>query len=285
MDYEIVARASLAAHGFKFTHSLGQNFLLNRQIIEHIVDMAEVGSGANVLEIGAGAGVLTAALNERGANICAVEIDRALEPVLRDVLDGRKNVRLVFADALKVDLSALADEAFGGAPYQVVANLPYYITSDILLRLVTLPAPPRSICVMVQKEACDRIMAEPGEKAYCALAATLKYYGEVHPLMNVPPRAFTPPPHVDSVLMKIDLYEEKPVQALDDAWMRRVIDACFAMRRKTLLNNLTHAFHIGREEGAALISSLGIDPRVRGEALSLGDVARICDALYRMHAT
>ncbi len=279
MNYEVTARAALERHGFRFTHSLGQNFLLNAGIIESIADAADVGAGANVLEIGAGAGVLTAEMAGRGANVHALEIDRALEPVLREVLAPYAGVQLVFEDALKCDLDALVAGAFGDESYRVVANLPYHITSDILLRLVALARPPVSITVMVQQEACDRILARPGQKAYSALAATIRYHGEARALFAVGPHAFTPPPHVDSRLCRIDLYEEKPVRAISDAQMRRVIQAAFAMRRKTLANNLVAAFGLNRESATALLEACGIDPRVRGEALELSALARVADAL------
>lgn len=279
MDYEVVSRAALERHGFRFTHSLGQNFLLNAEIIGRIADAADVGAGVNVLEIGAGAGVLTAEMAGRGARVYAIEIDRALEPVLREVLAPYCDVQLVFEDALKCDLSALAAGAFGDGPYRVVANLPYHITSDILLKLVALAPPPASITVMVQQEACERILAQPGQKAYSALAATIRYHGEARALFAVGPHAFTPPPHVDSRLCRIDLYEEKPVTAKSDVQMRRVIQAAFAMRRKTLANNLVAAFGLNRESAVALLEACGIDPRARGEALELSALARVADAL------
>ncbi len=279
MDYESAARSALERHGFRFTHSLGQNFLLNREIIARIADAAGVTAGANVLEIGAGAGVLTAEMAGRGAFVTALEIDRALGSVLEEVLAPYENARVVFEDAMKCDLAALVHSAFSLDKYQVVANLPYHITSDILQRLLALPAPPASITVMVQKEAAERIMAWPGQKAYSQLAATIRYHGEAKVAFAVPACAFTPPPHVESVLLKIELHADKPVKAQDDAMMRRVIQAAFAMRRKTLANNLTAAFSLTREAALELLDACGLDSRVRGEALTMAELARVADQL------
>ena len=178
MSYELKARMALTKYGFHFTHSLGQNFLLDEGIIAAIADAAEVTSGDNVLEIGAGAGVLTAELLERHAHVCTVEIDRGLKPVLDEVLGEYGHVDVIFEDALKCDLNALCGQAFGGKPFKVVANLPYYITADIMLRLLTSGLPIASITVMVQKEAGERMMSHVGQKQYCALAAIIAYHAQ-----------------------------------------------------------------------------------------------------------
>ena len=271
----LAARLALEKHGFRFSHSLGQNFILDDGLTRRIVEAAGVTAGERVLEIGPGAGVMTRRLAEAGAVVTAVELDKSLEPVLRAVLEGFDNVRLVFGDALRLDLAGL----MGEEPYSVVANLPYYITADVALALLTGPAKPRRVTIMVQKEAAERMMARPGSKSWCALAATVQYFGNPEPLMELPPEAFTPPPHVRSTLLGIRLYEEKPVQARDEALFLRLVNAAFAMRRKTLANNLTAAFGAARETALSWIAALGKDERVRGEALSIAELAALSDII------
>ena len=270
----LAARMALEKYGFRFSHSLGQNFILDDGLIGRIVDAAGVGPGRRVLEIGPGAGVMTRCLAERGAQVTAVELDKSLQPVLSAVLDGF-DVRLVFDDILKLDIAAL----MGDTPFDVVANLPYYITADVVLRLLTGGRKPERITIMVQKEAAERMMARPGGKSWCALAATVQYFGRPEPLMDLPPSAFTPPPHVDSTLLAIHLYDEKPCAARDEALLLKVIAAAFAMRRKTLANNLTAAFRVSRETALAWIARLGQDERVRGEALSIAELCALSDII------
>ena len=270
----LAARMALEKYGFRFSHSLGQNFILDDGLIERIVEVARVTPGENILEIGPGAGVMTRHLADAGANVTAVELDKSLEPVLRDVLEGN-DVRLVFGDALKLDIG----ELMGGAPYSVVANLPYYITADVVLALLTGANKPERVTIMVQKEAAERMMAKPGSKTWCALAATVQYFGQPEALMELPPEAFTPPPHVSSTLLGIRLFDEKPVQAKDDALMLRLVNAAFAMRRKTLANNLTASFSVPREKALEWIAALGKDERIRGEALSIAELARLSDII------
>ena len=189
---------------------------------------------------------------------------------------GCANVRLVFADALKADLRAL----MGDEPFSVIANLPYYIATDLIEKLLTTAPKPRRLTVMVQKEAAERMTAAPAGKTWCALAATVQYFARCETVMALPPASFTPPPHVDSALLRLEPYgDDAPVRAADDAMMLRVIRSAFAMRRKTLANNLTAAFALPREEAAALIESLGLDARVRGEALSIAQLAALSDKL------
>ena len=272
----LAARLALEKHGFRFTHSLGQNFILDDDLLGRILDLALIEPAGRVLEIGPGAGVMTRLMAERGADVTAVELDETLRPVLESMIGGCDNVRLIFADALKADLHAL----MGEEPFSVIANLPYYIATDLIERLLSGTPRPRRLTVMVQKEAAERMTAAPGGKTWCALAATVQYFARCEAVMELPPSAFTPPPHVDSVLLRLEPYgENAPVRAADDAMMLRVIRAAFAMRRKTLANNLTSAFAMPREEAAALIESLGLDARVRGEALSIAQLAALSDAL------
>ena len=271
----LAARMALTKYGFHFTHSLGQNFILDDTLVESIVYAAGVAPGERVLEIGPGAGVMTRHLAEAGAEVTAVELDQSLEPVLKAVLEGVENARVVFGDAMKLDMG----EVMGDAPYRVVANLPYYITADVVLRMITQAHKPESITIMVQKEAAERMMAKMGSKTWCALAATVQYFGRVSVLMEVPPEAFTPRPHVDSALIQIALYEEKPVEAQDEKMMLKVINACFAMRRKTLLNNLCASFPVSREQAGQWLEDAGLDAKIRGEALNLQQIARLSDVI------
>lgn len=273
------ARVALQKYGFHNTHSLGQNFLLDEGLLEHLLDAAEVWHEDNALEIGPGAGVMTALLADRCKKVLAVEVDRALEPVLADVLTDRSNARVVFQDVMKADVAALAEEAFGEEPWRVVANLPYYITADIILKLVTARRRPESIAIMVQKEAADRVMSHPGQKQWCALAAVVQSYGQPRVLMDVGPEAFDPPPHVQSQFILIEKHLTPAVMPRDEQLYLKLINAAFAMRRKTLANNLKAAFGLDNDGARAVLAAAGVDERVRGEALSLDELCRVADAL------
>ncbi len=278
VSLELRARVALEKHRFKTTHSLGQNFLLSESLIALLLDDAEVCPEDNVLEIGPGAGVMTALLARRAKRVLAVEVDKGLEPVLDDVLAGEDNARVVFSDIMKADIRALVDEYFVGEPYRVVANLPYYITADILLRLTSSDCPPESIAIMVQKEAAERVMSVPGKKQWCALAAELQFYGSARVLTEVAPEAFDPPPHVTSAFIRIDRWSNPPVAPKDEKAFRKLIRAAFAMRRKTLVNNLKPAFGLSQEAAREVVLAAGLDERVRGEALTLEELNRVLDA-------
>lgn len=277
---ELRARVALEKHRFKNTHSLGQNFLLSESLIGLLLDDAQVATDDNVLEIGPGAGVMTRLLAQRCKRVLAVEVDQSLEPILADVLEGCDNARVAFADILKTDLRELTLEAFGDEPWRVVANLPYYITADVLLRLTSAEHPPESVSIMVQKEAAERVMSRPGTKQWCALAAELQYYGEARVLTDVPPEAFDPPPHVMSCFIRIDRWLDPPVKPRDDKLFRRLIHAAFAMRRKTLANNLKASFGLTQDQAREVLLAVGVDERVRGEALTLEELNQVCDAIY-----
>ena len=279
---ELRARVALEKHHFRNTHSLGQNFLLSESLIDHLLNAAALSPEDCVLEIGPGAGLMTALLAGRCRRVLAVELDRGLEPVLRDVLEGCENVRVHFGDILKADISAMARSEFGGDGYRVVANLPYYITADILLKLTALEYPPASIAIMVQKEAAERIMSSPGEKQWCALAAELQYYGKPRVLAEVPAGAFDPPPHVDSRFICIEKHGMPIVTPVDEQLFRRLMRAAFAMRRKTLANNLKAAFGLDQQAVKAVLEAAGLDPRVRGESLTHEELCRVADAIAAM---
>ena len=277
---ELQARVAIEKYRFRNTHSLGQNFLLSERLLEHLLDEAALSREDCVLEIGPGPGLMTALLSRRCRQVLAVELDRGLEPVLSDVLQGCDNVRIHFGDILKTDVAALTREAFGGGEYRVVANLPYYITADILLKLTALPEPPESICIMVQREAAERIMSSPGSKQWCALAVELQYYGKPQVLAEVPAEAFDPPPHVTSCFIRIDRHESPVVTPKNEQLYRRLIRAAFAMRRKTLANNLKASFGLDQQAAKAVLTAAGLDERVRGESLNHIELCRVADALY-----
>lgn len=275
------ATVALEKHGFTFTHSLGQNFILDDTFMEDIALMAGIASDDCVLEIGPGPGILTSHLADHGKKVVALEIDQKLKPVLGDVLEGVENAEVVFEDCMKCDLPALLKEKFGDATVHVVANLPYYITADVIERLLTCGANIGDITVMVQKEAAERMDAEVGEKNYCALAMLVQYYCDVEALMDVPPERFTPKPHVMSRLIKLKKRTYGDF-AEDEAFLAKVIKSAFRMRRKTLLNNFAQDFGLARADGEKLLQDMGYDARIRGEVLSPDEMAKLSDALLHL---
>lgn len=272
------ARVALDKHGFRTTHSLGQNFLLDDRFLSGLLDEIDVRPEDRVLEIGPGAGVMTALLAERAEKVLAVELDERLAPVLSDVLAPHENAKVEYCDFLRCDVDALTARALG-EQYRVVANLPYYITADILTKLVGAKNPPASIAIMVQKEAAQRLMSEPGSKQWCALAATVRAYGRAEVVEEVPPERFDPAPHVVSCFLKIDAWDALIVTPKDEALYRRVVQAAFAMRRKTLANNLKTSFGVSQEQTQAVLSAAGLSDKVRGEALTLAQLSDVSDAL------
>lgn len=281
---ELRARVALEKYGFRNTHSLGQNFIFDEGLLGTLLDRAGVGPGDRILEIGPGAGIMTALMAGRCERVVSIELDQKLAPVLEEVLAEAENSKIVFADAMRADIGAIIRDELGGGKVRVVANLPYYITTDVLMRLVTGNFGITDICVMVQKEAADRLMSRVGDKQWCAVAAIISYFGNVEVLEDVPRICFEPPPHVDSAFMRIALYDEKPVKAKSDDMMKRVINSAFRMRRKTLVNNLTGDFALTRPEAEELLRGIGLDARVRGEALELKQLALLADALFERSA-
>jgi len=276
------ARLLLQEEGFHFSRALGQNFLLDDDWNARIAALSGAGEGVNVLEIGPGAGTLTAALARAGASVLAVEIDRGLAPILEKLLAPFPNARVVYGDITKQDVAALADGAFGrDAPYRVVSNLPYAIAAELLPRLVSGRRAPDRIIAMVQKEAAERMQARPGEKNWCALAARMQYFCALETLAVLPPHAFTPNAHVESALIACRSLpsEERPARPREERTFLACVDAAFAMRRKTYANNLAGAFGLPRAEAAALLEGIGFPATVRGEALTLEELARVADAL------
>lgn len=268
------ASVALEKHGFRTTHSLGQNFILDDNFLSYLLDQADIGSDDCVLEIGPGPGVMTSLIAERAGRVVAVEMDEKLKPVLEDVLAGQDNAEVVFGDAMRTDLSMLVSEKFGSS-YRVIANLPYYITADLIQKMLQTNPVPEDICVMVQKEAAERLMSNPGAKNWCALAATVRYFGDCEILEEVPPHHFNPPPHVDSCFIRIRMHEKRMLEGEEEEHLLKLIRWCFHMRRKTLVNNLKACCGIRQEDAVAALEAAGLSPQIRGEALTLEDMVRL----------
>ena len=270
----------LSRHHFTIRKKFGQNFLVDPSKVEGIVDSAELTKEDAVLEIGPGLGGMTQLLSERAGSVTAVEIDKELIPILKESLKDCGNVDIVNADILKFDPKAYAEEK-GIKSFKVVANLPYYITTPILMHLLEGDAPLKSITVMVQKEVAERMRSGPGTKDYGALSLAVQYRAKPTTVCTVPPECFIPRPNVDSAVVRLDLYETPPVSAADPARMKRIIRAAFNQRRKTLANALSAdpALGVSREAVQQALISMGLDERVRGETLTLERFAELSDRL------
>ncbi len=257
----------------------GQNFLVDTRILEKIIEAAQITRQDFVLEIGPGIGTMTQYLCEAAGAVAAVEIDAHLIPVLEDTLSGYSNIEILNADILKVDIAKLAEEKNGGKPFKVVANLPYYITTPILMRLLESRVPVESITIMVQKEVADRMQAKPGTKDYGALSLAVQYFAKPEVIVQVPPGCFLPQPKVGSSVVRLTRYEKPPVETEDEALMFSMIRASFNQRRKTLVNGLCNfgQFHLEKEEIKECICGLGFPENVRGEALTLEQFARLAN--------
>ena len=281
-DYS-VTRAVLERHGFTFKKSFGQNFLTDTNILQKIVDTAEIDKNVNVIEIGPGIGALTEFLAENAAEVMAFEIDDRLIPILADTLRDFDNVKVINEDILKSDLqSRIKEFANPGLPIKVVANLPYYITTPILMHLIESKIPFAEFVVMMQKEVADRISAEPNTKAYGSLSIAVQYYMTAKVAFVVPRTVFVPAPNVDSAILKMTRREQPLVQVKDEDFFFRVSKISFVHRRKTLWNNLTSHFGKADETKAKLEQALEIaeiKPSIRGEALSISKFAKLADAL------
>ncbi|EFX55859.1 16S rRNA (adenine(1518)-N(6)/adenine(1519)-N(6))-dimethyltransferase RsmA [Streptococcus sp. C150] len=281
-DYS-VTKAVLERHGFTFKKSFGQNFLTDTNILQKIVDTAEIDKNVNVIEIGPGIGALTEFLAENAAEVMAFEIDERLVPILEDTLRDHDNIKVINEDVLKADLQTRVKEFKNpNLPIKVVANLPYYITTPILMHLIESKIPFAEFVVMMQKEVADRISAEPNTKAYGSLSIAVQYYMTAKVAFVVPHTVFVPAPNVDSAILKMTRREQPLVEVKDEDFFFRVSKISFVHRRKTLWNNLTSHFGKSEEVKAKLEQALenaNIKPSIRGEALSITDFARLSDAL------
>ena len=272
----------LQKYNFNFQKKFGQNFLIDSNILEKIVDSAEITREDCVLEIGPGIGTMTQYLAERAGEVVAVEIDKNLIPILEDTLSEYSNVTVINEDILKVDIKKLAEEKNAGRPIKVVANLPYYITTPIIMGLFESHVPLKSITVMVQKEVADRMQVGPGTKDYGALSLAVQFYAKPEVICQVPPTCFIPRPGVGSAVIRLTRYEEPPVRVQDEKAMFALIRAAFNQRRKTLSNALSNApgLHVTREQVNAVLEQMDISLTIRGEALTLEEFARCSDLLF-----
>lgn len=271
----------LQKYNFSFQKKFGQNFLIDPHVLDKIIAAAEIAKDDFVLEIGPGIGTLTQYLAEAAREVVAVEIDSTLIPILEDTLSAYDNVSVINEDVLKVDLRKLAEERNGGKPIKVVANLPYYITTPIIMSLFESHVPLKSLTIMVQKEVALRMQAGPGTKDYGALSLAVQYYASPYLAANVPPNCFMPRPNVGSAVIRLTRFEETPVQVKDEKLLFRLIRASFNQRRKTLQNGLVNSQELDftKEQVAAAIATLGVSPSVRGEALTLEQFAALANAL------
>ena len=269
---------------FMFQKKFGQNFLIDTHVLEKIISAAGITKNDCVLEIGPGIGTMTQYLAENAGHVVAVEIDRNLIPILKETLADYDNMTVINEDILRVDIKALAEEYNGGKPIKVVANLPYYITTPIIMGLFESGVPIDNITVMVQKEVADRMKEGPGSKDYGALSLAVQYYAEPEIVANVPPNCFIPRPNVGSAVIRLTRHKEMPVEVKDPALMFKIIRASFNQRRKTLQNGLGNAPELPytKEQIAAAIAEMGLTPTIRGEALSLAQFAQLSDILGEM---
>ncbi len=273
--------AVLQKYNFTFQKKFGQNFLIDTHVLDKIIRSAEITKEDMVLEIGPGIGTMTQYLACAAGKVVAVEIDKALIPILEDTLEGYENVQIINEDVLKVDIAKLAEEQNGGRPIKVVANLPYYITTPIIMGLFENHVPLKSITVMVQKEVADRMQVGPGTKDYGALSLAVQYYASPYIVANVPPNCFMPRPKVGSAVIRLERYEKSPVEVRDEKLMFRIIRASFNQRRKTLANGLKNSPELDftKEQIEEALEKLGKGANVRGEALSLEEFAELSNFL------
>lgn len=273
--------AVLQRYGFNFQKKYGQNFLIDTHVLDKIIGAAQIGPDDFVLEIGPGIGTMTQYLAEAAREVIAVEIDTKLIPILQDTLKEYDNVTVLNEDILKVDIRKIAEEKNGGKPIKVVANLPYYITTPIIMGLFESEVPLDSITVMVQKEVADRMQVGPGTKDYGALSLAVQFYAKPEIVANVPPNCFMPRPNVGSAVIRLTRHEEVPVQVDDEKLMFSIIRASFNQRRKTLANGLSNApqVHLSKEEIQQCIAELGEPLTIRGEALTLEQFATLSNII------
>lgn len=271
----------LQKYRFNFQKKLGQNFLIDTHVLDKIIDASGVTEDDFVLEIGPGIGTMTQYLCERAREVVAVEIDKNLIPILSDTLKNYSNVTVINEDILKLDICKLAEEKNQGKPIKVVANLPYYITTPIIMGLFESHVPIDSITIMVQKEVAERMQEKPGSKEYGALSLAVQYYAKPEIVANVPPNCFMPRPNVGSAVIRLTRHEKPPVEVEDEKLMFRIIRASFNQRRKTLANGLNNSpeIHLPKEVIQESIVSLGVPENIRGEALSLEQFAELSNEI------
>ena len=274
----------LDKYGFSFKKSLGQNFLIDTNILNRIVDHAELTENSGAIEIGPGIGALTEQLAKRADKVVAFEIDQRLLPILEDTLSPYPNVKVIHSDVLKADVQEVMKQEFENQEdVMVVANLPYYVTTPILMKLLEERLPIRGIVCMLQKEVGDRISAKPGTKEYGSLSIAVQYYTKAETVMIVPKTVFMPQPNVDSAVIRLTLHDEPPVKVKDETFFFKVTRSSFAQRRKTILNNLTSQLPDGKQKKESIQAALqqaGVEESRRGETLTIEEFAQLSNALY-----
>lgn len=268
-------------YDFSFQKRYGQNFLIDEHVLNKIIDAAQIGEEDGVIEIGPGIGTMTQMLCERAKKVVAIEIDKDLIPILNETLSEYENVKVVHADVMKTDLEALVKAEFEGMKVKVVANLPYYITTPIVMSLLEQHIKVSSITIMVQKEVAERMQAGPGSKDYGALSLAVQYYANTYIAANVPPNCFMPRPKVGSAVIRLDVYEDNQISVNDEKLMFELIRGAFNQRRKTLVNAVGNyaGLNISKEDVANALKGMGLSENIRGEALSLEEYAQLANSL------
>jgi 16S rRNA (adenine1518-N6/adenine1519-N6)-dimethyltransferase len=274
-------------YGFRLTKSLGQNFLTDKNIIDNIIEASNIGENDLVIEIGPGIGVITKEAAAKAGSVIAVEIDKNLIPILQETLADETNVKIINRDILKTDLTAVIEEEKKNFPQmesvRIIGNLPYYITTPIIMKLLEDGVPADSITVMMQKEVADRIKAAPGNKERGALSVAVQYYCQVVKVTDVPKEVFVPAPKVDSTVLRLDIRKEKPVELKDDKLFFKAVKSGFAQRRKTLLNSLASGTGLGKDKIGQILEETGIDPGRRAETLDIDEFAKIANGMFEMN--
>lgn len=270
----------VSKYGFRFSKSLGQNFLVDGNIITKICEGADITEADGIIEIGPGIGTLTQQLSKYAKKVIAVELDTKLLPILEETLEGIDNVKVINSDILKVDIKKLIEEEFEGLNVKVVANLPYYITTPIIMKLLEEKLDIKSISVMIQKEVAERMIADPGSKDYGALSVAVQYHSDPKIIANVPSSVFIPKPNVDSAVIRLDVYKNPPVEVIDEKLMFKVVKSAFGQRRKTVLNALSGGYlELDKDIIRDVLEIAEIDPKKRGEVLSKEDFAHIANVI------
>lgn len=273
-------RAILSRHGFTFSKKLGQNFLINPTVCPRMAEACGAAAGTGVLEVGPGIGVLTTELAARAEKVCAVELDSRLLPVLSETLAEHHNVHVVQGDVMELDLHTLLKQEFGGLKIAVCANLPYYITSPVIMKLLQDRLPVDSLTVMVQKEAAERLCAEPGTRACGAVSAAVWYYAEPDLLFPVGRGSFLPSPNVDSAVIQLRVRQKPPVEVANEAFFFRVVKAAFGQRRKAAANSISAGLSVPKSSVQAALQSLSLPEKLRAEQFTLEQFAELSNALY-----
>ncbi|QEK13365.1 16S rRNA (adenine(1518)-N(6)/adenine(1519)-N(6))-dimethyltransferase RsmA [Crassaminicella thermophila] len=276
-----VTKEIVNKYGFRFSKSLGQNFLIDENILYKIIDGAEVNKEDMVIEVGPGIGTLTQALAEEANKVIAIEIDKNLLPILSETLGDKDNVEIVNEDVLKLNLHKLIEEKCEGKPVKVIANLPYYVTTPIIMKFLEEKVPVKNIVVMIQKEVADRMQAKPRSKDYGSLSVAVQYYCEPHIITKVPRSVFIPQPNVESTVIRLTVRDEPKVKVKDEKLLFAVVRAAFGKRRKTLLNALTNSgLGVDKEIIKKVLEESGIEGNRRGETLTIEEFAKLSDILY-----